>query len=103
MFHSHCNHLISSLRAENADLLARIAKDGEERQKLIDRILALTSPSALNQVSPPPRPVSAAPKALSQDDTSRRIHWPGTDFARGSAPDPRKNTALFPPSMKADK
>lgn len=101
MFHSHCNHIISSLRSENSDLRAEIAKASEERQKLIDRILALTSPSALRQVSPPPSPVSAAPKV--QGEFSQRIHWPGTDFARGSAPDPRKNTDLFPPSVKANK
>lgn len=95
--HSRCDQIIALLRAEVADLRSELSRVNvghrEERQKLLDRILALTSPNALHQVTEPlsrkaaPNPNSIPP----------RIHWPGTDFSRGTAADPKKNPELMPP------
>lgn len=102
MFHSRCDHLMQILRAENADLRNQLERASEERQKLIDRVIALSNPPALHQVTPRPQP---PPKAFPPpaEEGSRRIHWPGTDFVHGSAPDPKKNSALYPPTLKAEK
>lgn len=70
---------LNALIAENTDLRRALREEraawSEERQKLLDRIMALTSPQAATILNPPPpRPtVSVAPT-----QAPRRLHFPGS-------------------------
>lgn len=71
---------LSALRAENSDLRQQLrlerAEWAEERERLIDRILALDRPAALREVRRAPQ--SQGPTNFSpQSERPRRINQPG--------------------------
>jgi hypothetical protein len=74
--------IIQAYRNDLADARAEIARLRVEmdrrEQTLLDRVLALTNPSAARVFNPPP-PVPA--QASANRDRPARIHWPGSDFA----------------------
>lgn len=83
-------NLVTLLKSENSDLRAVLREERDERSRLLDRIMALTSPGALREVSRPPREPVAVPP-VSQPPTMRRLHFPGYE------PDTRPPSPTTPP------
>jgi hypothetical protein len=80
---------LSALRAENADLRLQLRSErvewAEERQQLVDRILALSSPASLREVRRAPLPRGPSPPVL--DARPRRLNYPsGSSYLRPPSP-----------------
>lgn len=77
MFGKTLTNIVAALRAENTDLRQQLRLEREswstERQKLLDRILALTAPGALREVARP----TPAQRPLETPSAPRRLHYPG--------------------------
>ena len=74
---------LSVVLAENADLKQRLRDSDVERAKLLDRIMALTNPGALREVTRPPLPRPEAPPADSPESdeamNDRGSRYPGSE------------------------
>jgi len=82
---------LAALQAENSDLRLQLrterAQFAEERQNLLDRLLALTEPGALREVrrAPSPGPV---PTPSPEHARRRRLNYPSSAAPSVRPPDP---------------
>ena len=91
--------VLAALQAENSDLRQQLRAEREkwegEREKLLDRILALSAPGALREVRRAPSPHPQEPMGPPGASRRQRLHFPGYTT------DTRPPSPSTPPSAPA--
>lgn len=102
MFWRSRDNLVAQYAALVSDLRDQVQDRDEQIGKLVDRVIALSSPASLREAKRPEAPLQS--QSPPPQSGRRRVHWPGyTPDTRPPDPDAPRPLAPASPLTDAEK